>query len=84
MGVLNKFAQRFLIIILIRIFHRLIEFSSLYEYETYVFNKQGFSNFRKFISKVELAELKKIDSLKGVENCHWNYEFDGLITYTLI
>jgi hypothetical protein len=28
MGVLNKFAQRFLIIILIRIFHRLIEFSS--------------------------------------------------------
>jgi hypothetical protein len=23
--------------------------------------------------------LQKIDSLKGVENCHWNYEFDGLI-----
>jgi hypothetical protein len=60
MGVLNKFAQRFLIIILIRIFHRLIEFSSLYEYETYFFNKQVFSNFRKFISKVELSDsLKK-------------------------
>jgi hypothetical protein len=30
------------------------------------FNKQVFSNFRKFISKVELADsLKKIDSLKG-------------------
>jgi hypothetical protein len=58
MGVLNKFAQRFLII-LIRLFHRLMEFSSLYEYETYFFNKQVFSNFRKFISKVELSDSLK-------------------------
>jgi hypothetical protein len=44
------------------------------------FNKQVSSNFRKFISKVELSDsLKKINSLKKLESCHWNYEFDGLI-----
>jgi hypothetical protein len=39
MGVLNKFAQRFLII-LIRLFHRLMEFSSLYDTKpTFSINK---------------------------------------------
>jgi hypothetical protein len=42
------------------------------------FNKQGFQ-ILKFISKVELADSLKNRFFEGVENCHWNYEFDGLI-----
>lgn len=43
------------------------------------FNKQVFSNFRKFISKVKLSDsLKQVDSLKGLDGYHWNYESDQL------